>query len=301
MSTGTIATPAGAVAPTRTSALARSLKRAEARRRWTAIALTLPLLVFLLATLLVSLLAIKHGGRRGPSVKLGIVAGVLLGLAFASKLTAIIAIVALLLWGAWSFFGDFLARHLPLSWHRDVGGGRRSLVWAVGIVALAFAVFVATNPFLYRDPIGRTLLLFQNRQTEMAAQAEIDPSRAVPTLTERVRLVWRNSLVEDTWTDSRLHLPIEEILAIVGVMWLALRSLRHRAEMLMLLWALGFFSGVTLGLGYVLDHYFVPTAVMGLILSGLTVGWGTRLAWAVADPLIRRRGPGPPQRTPAVA
>ena len=34
----------------------------------------------------------------------------------------------------------------------------------------------------------------------MTAQAEIDPSRVVTSLNDRVRLVWRNSLVEDTWT-----------------------------------------------------------------------------------------------------
>jgi hypothetical protein len=260
-----------------------------------------PFVLFLLAALLVAVLAIKRGGQRGPRFTLGILAGVLLGLAFASKLTAIIAIVAMLLWGAWAFVGDQLARRLPPSWHPDVGGGRRSLVWGIGVVALAFVVFVATNPFLYRDPIGRTLLLFQNRQTEMAAQAEIDPSRAVSTLPERLRLVWRNSLVEDTWTDSRLRLPIEEILAVVGAVWLAMRAIRHRAEMLVLLWVLGFFGGVTLGLGYILDHYFVPTAIMGLILSGLTVGWSARLGWAVADRVMRRRGPSLSHGTPAVA
>jgi hypothetical protein len=260
-----------------------------------------PFVVFLLATLLVSLLAIKRGGRRGPGIRLCILAGVLLGLAFASKLTAIIAIVAMLLWGGWAFAGDLLARHLPLSCRPDLGGGRRSLAWAIGVVVLAFAVFVATNPFMYRDPIGRTLLLFENRQTEMANQADVDPSRAVPNLADRVRLVWRNSLVKDTWTDSRLHAPIEEPLAVIGVIWLAARALRHRAEMLALLWVLGFFGGVTLGLGYVLDHYFVPTAVMGLILSGLTVGWSVRLAWAAVARPSRHQDPGRTQGTPAIA
>jgi hypothetical protein len=260
-----------------------------------------PFVLFLLATLLVSVLAIKRGGARGPGAGLGALAGVLLGLAFASKLTAIIPIVGIVLWGIWALAGDLLARRLPPSWRPDPGGGRRSLTWALGVVIVAFLVFVATNPFLYRDPLGRTLLLFQNRSTEMANQAEADPSRAVPNLSDRIRLVWRNSLVQDTWTDARLHLPIEEALAVTGVLWLALRAVRHRAEMLVLLWVLGFFGGVSLGLGYVLDHYFVPTAVMGLILGGLTVGWSARLAMGAVSRPSGRQGQDVAPRAPAAA
>jgi hypothetical protein len=132
----------------------------------------------------------------------------------------------------------------------------------------------------------------------MANQATIDPSRAVPTLPARARLVWHNSLVEDTWTESRLHRPIEAALAIVGLAWLAVRAVRRRpnAESLVLLGVLGFFGGVTIGLGYVLDHYFVPTAIMGLVLSGLAVGWSARLVGSLVRRAIpRRRQPSAPR------
>jgi putative spermidine/putrescine transport system permease protein len=49
-------------------ALARSLRRADARRRWTAIALTLPLLVFLLVTLLVPIAALLMRAVENPEV-----------------------------------------------------------------------------------------------------------------------------------------------------------------------------------------------------------------------------------------
>ena len=252
-----------------------------------------PFVVFLLATLLVSLVAVKRGGSHAPSVGWGVLAGVLLGLAFASKLTAVIAILAILLWGAWALLAGTLAGRLPVSWTAGQPSGRRSFVWAIGVVALAFVTFVLTNPFLYRDPIGRTALLFQNRQTEMAAQAEIDPSRAVTGLSQSLKLVWTNSLVEHTWTDSRLHLPIEAALAVVGALWLLARAVRPGPETMLLLWVLGFFGGVTVGLGYVLDHYFVPTAIMGLVLTGLTIGWSTRVAWSTTQ-RVRNR-----QRQPA--
>jgi 4-amino-4-deoxy-L-arabinose transferase-like glycosyltransferase len=260
-----------------------------------------PFIAFLLATLLVMLIAVKRGSRRGPGWRWGALAGVLLGLAFASKLTAIIAIVAIMLWGVWALVGGTLVRLLPLPLGVTTTRGPRTLLWSLLVVGVGLLTFVATNPFLYHDPVGRTLLLFQNRQTEMTAQAEIDPSRAVTTLAESARLVWRNSLVEDTWTESRLHRPIEAMLAVIGLGWLALRALRHRAEALVLICVLGFFGGVTVGLGYVLDHYFVPTATMGLILTGLTVGWSTQLAWSTARRLTRRQRQAMVQQEPATA
>ena len=48
--------------------LARSLRRAESRRRWTAISLTLPLLVFLLVTLLVPIAALLMRAVENPEV-----------------------------------------------------------------------------------------------------------------------------------------------------------------------------------------------------------------------------------------
>ena len=192
---------------------------------------------------------------------------------------------------------------LPRTGEGVGGRGLPPLLWAIGVVAVAWLTFVITNPFLFPDPLGRSWLLFANRQTEMANQAAVDPSRAVPTLAERAKLVWRNSLVEDTATESRTHRPIEAALAIVGFGWLLARAVRLRPgpESLLLLLVVGFFSGVTLGLGYVLDHYFVPTAVMGLILTGLAVGWSARLAWSLGHRLIaRRRHPVAP-REPVAA
>lgn len=277
-----------------------------------------PFVVFLLAALLVSLVAVKRARGRAPGIGWGVLAGTLLGLAFASKLTAVIALVAVVLWGAWVAIGTFVTSRLSRRLRRpaqsldsalpDVPAapppdpasrsvGRRSLLWALVVVAVACLTFVITNPFLYHDPIGRSWLLFANRQAEMAAQAEADPSRAVTTLPDRVKRVWTNSLVEDTWADHRLRWPLEAALAVVGFAWLLLRAVRLQpgADAFLLLWVLGFFGGVTLGLGYVLDHYFMPTATMGLVLGGLAVGWSARLASDAAWRLLGRWRSAPAQ------
>jgi len=64
MNAGSLAAPASVGMPE----LARSLRRVESRRRWMAIALTLPLLVFLLVTLLVPIGALLVRAVENPEV-----------------------------------------------------------------------------------------------------------------------------------------------------------------------------------------------------------------------------------------
>jgi putative spermidine/putrescine transport system permease protein len=64
MNAGSLAAPAAIGTPE----LARSLRRVESRRRWMAIALTLPLLVFLLVTLLVPIGALLMRAVENPEV-----------------------------------------------------------------------------------------------------------------------------------------------------------------------------------------------------------------------------------------
>ena len=64
MNTVSVASPTAIAIP----GLARSLRRAQARRRWTAIALTLPLLAFLLVTLLVPIGALLVRAVENPEV-----------------------------------------------------------------------------------------------------------------------------------------------------------------------------------------------------------------------------------------
>jgi hypothetical protein len=49
-----------------------------------------------------------------------------------------------------------------------------------------------------------------------------------------------------------------------------------------LLWLACLWIGVSLGLGFLLQHYFVPTATIATLLSGLAVGWIAQATWSLA-------------------
>jgi hypothetical protein len=160
-------------------------------------------------------------------------------------------------------------------------------VWPLSVLAAAGVVFVVTNPFLWPDPLGRTRLLFENRRDEMAQQQQDVPSRAVHAFSDRASLVWERSTYNDAFSPSRLGLPLEAVLTVVGALWLAVRAARPgrgrpRVERLVLLWLACLWIGVSLGLGFLLQHYFVPTATIATLLSGLAVGWIAQATWSLA-------------------
>jgi hypothetical protein len=160
-------------------------------------------------------------------------------------------------------------------------------IWPISVLVAAGVVFLVTNPFLWPDPVGRSWLLFENRRDEMTQQQKDVPSRAVFTLDRRAALVWERSVYNDAFSPSRLRLPLEAILTVVGAVWLGIRALRPgrgrpRAERQVFLWLACLWLGVSLGLGFLLQHYFVPTATIATLLSGLAVGWSVQAVWRLA-------------------
>jgi hypothetical protein len=161
------------------------------------------------------------------------------------------------------------------------------------VLVTAGIVFVVTNPFLWPNPVARTWLLFENRAFEMSEQQQHVPSRAVYGLDRRAALVWERSVWNDAFAPSRLNQPIEAVLTVVGAVWLAFRALtRPRIgwpgiDALIFLWLAITWAGVTAGIGFLLQHYFVPTATIAVLLTGLVVGWSGQLVWDTAARLAR--------------
>ena len=268
-----------------------------------------PLMFLVLGALLLALISLRGATKGRLSRGWTLSAGVLLGLALGAKLTAVLVMLAVALWGAWAWLAartkaddrrlttDDRARMLPTSL---VARGRSVLptgaTWALTVLGTAILTFVASNPYLYRDPVGRTALLFQNRWQEMEEQARAVPQRAVPELQDRVAQVWERSLFHETWGGSYLGWPLEAVLAIIGACWLVARAARREPgpEALLLLCTVCMFAGVSWGLGFRLQHYFVPTAVMTTLVAGVGAGWTADALWRTArqrSAVLRHRAP----------
>lgn len=101
--------------------------------------------------------------------------GALLGLGGATKLSPLL--ISLPLAG--------LGGVLVLSAHRLTGGEARrvlALGWRlIPLPAITFAAFVLSYPYLWPDPIGRTITLFAYRTQEMASQSRIWSDLDVPS------------------------------------------------------------------------------------------------------------------------
>jgi Dolichyl-phosphate-mannose-protein mannosyltransferase len=145
-----------------------------------------------LATLAIILLAARPTWPRAVAL------GVILGFGASTKLSPIFVAVALAALGA-VILADGLLRRLPLvgrlwaRWSRVAGGSSHRLGWMlISLPAIAFATFVASYPYLWPDPIGRTRLLLDFRRNEMENQARIWPSTAVDSHVDALRRTWLN-------------------------------------------------------------------------------------------------------------
>jgi 4-amino-4-deoxy-L-arabinose transferase-like glycosyltransferase len=251
------------------------------------------LMFFLLAALLLAIVSVWRPRSAWSNVGWGVATGVLLGLAFGVKLTVVLALIAVTVWGAGACY---LARR------RGTLGQEKPWVWPLAVLVTVAVVFIGSNPFTWPNPIMRSWLLFENRRDEMAQQQIDVPSRAVHSLDHRAALVWDRSVWNDAFGPSRLNQPLEAVLTVVGAIWLAARAAqilpgrrdpgRRRAEIMVLLWSALLWAGVTAGLGFLLQHYFVPTAVIATLLSGLAIGWAVQAILGVLGMALHRR----PQR-----
>jgi hypothetical protein len=254
------------------------------------------LMFFLLTALLLAILSVWRPRSPWSAARWGIATGIFLGLAFGTKLTVVLALIAVTIWGV----GTCL-----LAWRRKELAASKPWVWPLAVLLTVAVVFIGSNPFTWPNPVGRSWLLFENRRDEMAQQQIDVPSRAVHGLDRRISLVWERSVWNDAFSPSRLSLPLEAVLTLVGAVWLAVRAVtlkdvgRRRAEIMVLLWLALLWAGVSAGLGFLLQHYFVPTAVIATLLSGLAVGWAAQTAWSVVRSMLTRGSQG--TRQPASA
>ena len=224
---------------------------------------------------LAALAAIALASR--PTWPRALALGVLLGLGGGVKLSPLFVAVPLAGLG-----GLLLAarRRRDGRWPRPADD---VLAWGLlGTPLVAAAVFVATNPYLWPDPVGRTANLFAFRTAEMAAQSHDWPVMAVPTRAEALHRVGVNfgerfsilgGLAQRAGLPGGTRPPeIELLAAVAGLLCFAALALvgGPRGAAGLALVVLGGQTAVTLlGMRSEFDRYHVPMLLLGAVAVGL--------------------------------
>jgi hypothetical protein len=248
---------------------------------------------------------------RKPTWGRAILLGIIFGVGSSLKLSPVFVGVGLAAIGLLILAGPLAAKIRPLRWFWGRMGAYewpvRRLGWmllALPIIGAAF--FLASYPYLWPDPIGRTNDLFEFRRGEMNAQARIWPDAAIDTRTEALTRTW--DMLETQYSASGKFLVKIGIVAprtgnpdgeepgydlpfaIAGLaifaataLWRGFRS----PQFLAFLTLMGQSLIIVLGLSVDFDRYYLPLVLMFAI--GLGVGAGEISGWVLR---VRERAPG---------
>lgn len=198
-------------------------------------------------------------------------AGVLLGMGGATKLSPLAVAVGL--------SGLMLLLAALPTGGMAVRADRWRLAGMGLLIGLAAGVtFVAVYPYLWPDPIGRTINLFSFRAVEMATQASDWPVMAVPNRVEAIRRTGLNFSAHYSFLGTladvahvrvpRSSLQLEVMLAVVGIGVMARDSLRAgflSAQALVLALLGGQVAVTILGMRAEFDRYHLPAALLGAV------------------------------------
>jgi len=166
---------------------------------------------------------------------------------------------------------------------------QRQLGWMlVSLPAMTAALFVISYPYLWSDPIGRTLNLIDFRRAEMENQARIWPASSIDSRSEAARRTWQN--LEDfysssgrglsalgeslgrSWDGRGIDLPIALIgLAILIVLawWRGINS-----PTMLTLAIVSVQSAIILsGLRVDFNRYYLPLVFSSGVGIGILTGW----------------------------
>jgi hypothetical protein len=147
------------------------------------------------------------------------------------------------------------------------------------VVGGATVVFVAVNPYLYADPIGRTERMFQHRLTEMQQQVSDNPGQEMPAGCKGAQVLIHYVFQHDAPIPSPTLLPVYLTLCAAGVAaachggvrWLGGKSTEPTALVLCVMWPI--VSAPTVLTPLVWERYFLLPVVGSMVFVALGAGW----------------------------
>jgi hypothetical protein len=259
-----------------------------------------PLAFFLLLALLLGVLGARRSQRGALPLWWAAATGLSLGLAFEAKLTGLLGLVATFGWAGLASLAAAIQSSSGLR-HRLRSAWECGRGWLLAS-CIAIGVFIALDPHLWTDPVRHTAHLFEHRVDVMQDQQRTFPTTAVDNQAVRFVRVLEGSLVESTWAGSR-GIPLEAAAAIAGLGLLVGNAGRRwrrgqipSAEGLTLCTVGSYFVGVSANLYVAWAVYFLPTFLIGALLSGLGVGALARRLAKVKGRFGVERLPGLPGR-----
>ncbi len=244
-----------------------------------------------------------------------ILLGVLLGLGTSTKLSPMLVAALVASYGV-------LLLIAGQPWRRRTDEDRTTI--GLGLMLLtvpftAFATFVLSYPYLWPDPIRRTIYMFQFRSGEMESQGELWEDRQVLGTFDalsRIRFHYDEQFSVSRWLSNEVQvrfgrgwdLPwLDLALGTLGVGLLVLLAAHHglRSKYALVALLLLGQSAVTIaGLQADFERYYMPIVVMFSVGIGVLIGMGWDWAPVVqrfATTRLARRRPPPAQFSPSGA
>ena len=226
---------------------------------------------------------------RRPTPARAILLGVMLGLGGATKLSPLVVAAGFSAGGVLLCAVSAVQRRRLMA--EDAMHAINGLL--VGIVAVV--TFVASYPYLWPDPIGRTRNLFAFRAEEMAAQSSDWPVMAVPNRIEALRRVNLNFTERFSLSGTVISVlgghpgPLlvrqaEFLIPVVGVVIMTGGAIRAgpRSPRFLVLAVLGGQVLVTiLGMRSEFDRYHLPMALLGAVAAAVALEWLIRGALTI--------------------
>ncbi len=240
------------------------------------------------ATLFLSLQILKKF-NTSKTLKL-VPQSLLLGLSIAFGVGVKISAIVLLIFLASFFAGLSKVLHLQKQ-------SFNPLIQSFAIVLIVFfSLFVILHPYLYHNPAGNFISMFTNRLDSAKQYWQDNPSYAIYTRSEAIKLIIRQTLspTHGPFVNFRLGpLPVDLVLFISGLWYLFestlvryQKSKQIAGEALLLLWTIVVFLSLVFYLKNNWPRYYLPMVSVIAITQAYAIA---EFSTALVDKMLQKR------------